>query len=175
MEAIYIPFLLRLPEHREIIEVNESLEGLETLTPVRGKLQVAHEGNYLNVSAKAETIITLTCDRCLKQYNYRLKLNVSELVWLDESANEPDSGPLERETLLEDLVETLSPQGYFDPNVWLYDQLCLAIPPRKLCEAKCPGIPVSNEDRTSGSEEMNHRPMDRRWEALEILKGQLPG
>lgn len=169
MEAIHIPWLLKLPEHTEVIQVNEFIAGLETLMPVRGRLQVTHQGNYLEVSAQAETIVTLTCDRCLKQYNHRLMLDASELVWLDESADELDEGPIERETALEDLVETLSPQGDFQPNTWLYEQLCLAIPPRQLCDQQCPGIPMTEQGSSSASQ------TDRRWEALKNLKGQLPG
>jgi uncharacterized protein len=169
MEAIHIPWLLKQPEHTNVIEVNECIAGLETLTPVRGRLQVTHQGNYLEVSAQAETIITLTCDRCLQQYNHRLKLDTSELIWLAESANQPDEGPLERETAFEDLVESLPPQGYFQPDTWLYEQLCLAIPPRKLCDGQCPGIPTTDKEKESAS------PTDRRWQALEALKGQFPG
>lgn len=168
MEAVHIPWLLKLPEHTDVIQVNEFLADLETLTPVRGCLQVTHQGNYLEVSAQTETIITLTCNRCLKQYNHRLTLETSELVWLDEAADQPDDGPLERETVLEELVEALPPQGYFQPDTWLYEQLCLAIPPRQLCDQQCPGIPLAdNTGRTSSK--------DRRWDALEALKRQLPG
>jgi uncharacterized protein len=167
MEAIHIPGLLKRPEQTDVIQFNEFLEGLESLTSVRGRLQVTHQGNYLEVSAKAETIITLTCDRCLQQYNHRLALDASEMVWLDESADQPDSGPLERETSLEELVETLPPQGYFQPDAWLYEQLCLAMPPRQLCDQNCPGIPINDEGSAS--------PKDRRWAALEALKRQLPG
>lgn len=166
MEAVYIPGLLKLPEQTDVIQVNEFLPDLETLTPVRGGLQVKHQGNYLEVSAQAETIITLACNRCLQQYNHRLTLDVSELVWLDEAADQKDQGVLERETPLEELVETLHPQGYFDPNSWLYEQLCLEIPPRQLCDANCPGIVIDENNTT--------KPTDRRWDALEILKGQLP-
>jgi uncharacterized protein len=128
---------------------------------------VRHQGNYLEVSAQAETIITLACDRCLQQYNHRLILDTSELVWLDELANQPDSGSLEQETLLEDLVETLPPQGHFQPDVWLYEQMCLAIPPRQLCDQQCPGIQITDQEKATQN--------DRRWDALEALKRQLPG
>ena len=167
MEAIHIPWLLKLPEHTDVIQINECLADLETLTPVRGRMQVTHKGNYLEVSAQAETIVTLTCDRCLQQYNHRLTVDTSELLWLDESADQPDQGPLERETPLEDLVETLLPNGYFYPDTWLYEQLCLTIPPRKLCEHECPGIMINDESASSKT--------DRRWQALEALKRQLPG
>lgn len=167
MEAIYIPGLLKLPEQTDVIEVNQCLADLETLTPVRGRVQVTHQGNYLEVLAEADTIITLTCHRCLQQYNHRLSVDVSELVWLDESANQTDYSSIEREVLLEDLVETLHPQGYFYPDTWLYEQLCLAIPLRQLCNAQCQGIQITDKGKAEST--------DRRWQALNILKGQLPG
>lgn len=167
MEAIYIPGLLKRREQTEDIQVNEFLPDLETLTPIRGQIKVTHRGNYLDVVVQAETIITLTCHRCLQQYNHRLTVNTSEIIWLDESAEEPDEGPLERETALEDLVESLSPQGYFAPDTWLYEQLCLAIPPRQLCDQQCPGVPIE--------ENKNGAATDRRWDALEALKRQFPG
>jgi len=169
MEAIHIPWLLKLPEQTDVIQVNEFLPDLATLTPVRGRLEVTHQGNYLEVGVQAETIVTLTCDRCLQQYNHRLAVEATEVLWLDESAQLPDSGPLERETALEDLVETLPPQGYFQPDAWIYEQICLALPPRQLCDQKCPGIAVDNNPAPSTTA------TDRRWEALEALKRQLPG
>lgn len=167
MEAIYIPRLTKAPERTEELQINEFVPGLETLTPVRGYLVVTHQGNYLEVKAKAETIITLTCHRCLQQYNHRLVLNTSELLWLDESAEQADDGPLERETALEDLVESLPPQGYFQPDTWLYEQLCLAIPPRQVCDQQCSGIQLTDSDEREPS-------ADRRWASLEALKRQLP-
>src|SRR5689334_8387011 len=119
MDAIYIPHLTNAPKQTEAIEIQEFLPGLETLTPVKGRLTVAHKGTYLEVSAQAEAIITLTCHRCLQQYNHRLVVKTSELIWLDEAANETDDVPLEREVAVEDLVETLPPNGYFYPDDWL--------------------------------------------------------
>ena len=58
MEAIYIPQLTKAPERTEVIPVEEFIAGLETLTPVRGQVRVHHQVNYLEVSGKAETIVT---------------------------------------------------------------------------------------------------------------------
>lgn len=167
MEPIYIPRLIKAPERTEVIPIDEFIPALETLTPVRGRIQISHKGNYLEVSVAAEAIVTLNCHRCLQQYNHRLSVKTSELIWLDESADQPDTGPLEKETPLEDLVETLPPQGYFDPDVWLYEQFCLAIPPRNLCDATCPGITQSDTN-------ISETPTDRRWAGLEAFKKQLP-
>jgi uncharacterized protein len=166
MEPIHIPRIAKAPEQKEVIQIQESIPDLQSLTPVRGQMIVKHRGNYLEVSGKAETIVTLTCHRCLQQYNYRLAIDTAEIIWLDEAANGPDTGPLERETSLEDLVETLPPQGYFQPDEWLYEQLCLAIPLRQLCDRNCLGVlpnPVNDMEST----------IDRRWQALEALKKQL--
>ena len=164
MEAVYIPQLLKAPEQTQVIDVQEFLPDLETLTPVRGRIRVQHHGNYLDVSAQAEAISTLTCHRCLQQYNHRLTVDTSEIIWLEEGS-QPDDVPLERELAWEDLVESLPPQGYFYPSEWLYEQLCLAIPQRQLCDAQCAGIQTTQETQQL---------VDQRWASLEALKKQLP-
>ncbi|UBF24787.1 YceD family protein [Kovacikia minuta CCNUW1] len=166
MEAIYIPRITRAPQQTEVIDFDEIIPGLETLTPVHGRLQVTHQGNYLEVSAQVETIITLTCHRCLQQYNYRLAIAPAELIWLDDTSNQADPVPLDQDISLDDLVETLPPNGYFDPTTWLYEQLCLEIPQRQLCDQACQGIPLPE---TSGVQPSG----DRRWASLEALKQQL--
>ncbi|MDJ0553581.1 MAG: YceD family protein [Microcoleaceae cyanobacterium MO_207.B10] len=165
MEAIYIPSLVKKPERTEIIQFQELMSELETLTPIRGYLQVTHHGNYLEVKSRAETIITLTCDRCLKQYNYKLVINPAELIWLNEIIVQKDLLHIEVENSVEDLVESLPPDGYFYPRDWVYEQLCLAIPPRKLCAENCQGIELSGNSSSSV--------LDSRWAALESIKNQL--
>jgi uncharacterized protein len=167
MEAIYIPQLLKAQQQTEVIQVEEFLPDLDTLTPVRGQVRVQHRGNFLEVSTQAETIITLTCNRCLKQYNHRLTVDISEIIWLDPAADQPDEGPIEREVAVEDLVEKLTPQGYFDPGEWLYQQLCLEIPQQQLCDSLCQGIQPATL-------EISEQTIDHRWASLEALKKQLP-
>lgn len=165
MEAIYIPQLLKARERTESLEIQEFIPGLETLTPVRGSMTVSHRGNFLEVSAKAETIVTLACDRCLKQYNHRLSLDTSEIIWLDSTAEGDRYLPLEREISVDDLSETLSPDGYFEPDTWLYEQLSLLMPMQQLCSPDC-------QPPTAAST-VGEPNIDRRWASLEVLKKQL--
>ncbi len=166
MEPIFIPNLAQAPQKSEEVEVKAFLAGLETLTPVRGKVRVEHHGNFLQVSCHAETIITCTCDRCLQQYNHRLVTNASEIIWLQEPEEENDEFNIEREVAMEDLVESVSPQGYFDVQEWLYQQLCLEIPQRQLCNLSCPGIQPQGQGETE-------TPVDSRWASLQALKNKL--
>lgn len=164
MRAIPIPQLLTAPCKTISLEVAEHLPPLETLTPVKGHVSVTHQGTYLDVKGQAEAIMTLECDRCLQSYNTRIQVDNSELVWLEEATPET---ALEKEVDLEDLVESLSPQGNFDPGEWLYEQMCLAIPQKQICRSDCEGIAFNNP--TEAAAEIDHR-----WSALSALKQQLP-
>ncbi|MBE9186082.1 DUF177 domain-containing protein [Microcoleus sp. LEGE 07076] len=170
METIYIPHLLTKSERKEVIDFEEFIPDLETLTPVRGRLQVTHQGNYLEVKAKAETIVTLTCHRCLKQYNHRLKLQSAEIIWLEEKLERQDLSSGEFEVDLEDLVENLSPTGDFSPSDWVYQQMCLELPHKQLCDTECPGIDLNDDAETESSKTLS----DSRWASLAALKQQLP-
>ncbi|MCG5061569.1 MAG: DUF177 domain-containing protein [Limnoraphis sp. WC205] len=171
MDAIYIPHLLKVPQRSLEFQFEEFLLELETLTPVRGRLRVTHQTTYIEVTAQAETIVTLTCHRCLKQYNHRLKVDTSEMIWLDVSAHQASVNALEVEMNVEDLVETLSPQGHFEPTDWLYQQLCLQTPLRQLCDGPCEPPQPTAKPTTTTSETS----VDSRWAALESLKQQLSG
>lgn len=166
MRAVHIPNLLKQPEKSQVIEVGEHLEDLETLTPVRGEIKVTHHGTYLEVQGQAETIVTLTCHRCLQNYNHRLQTSPRELIWLREAPAGEEDYPLEREVAAEDLVESLPPNGNFYPQDWLYQQLCLALPQQQLCQAECTGIEVSAAEAEAL--------VDQRWAALARLKARLP-
>ncbi len=164
IQPIYIPHLEKAPDKARVIDLDDHIKALETLTPVKGRLVVEHRGNFLEVTAEANAIMTLACDRCLQNYNSRVEVDTSEFIWLQDES--PDDYDLEREVAVDDLVETLPPQGHFDPQAWLYEQFCLALPQRKICNEDCAGI----EPKASESAQI-----DGRWAALSSLKQQLDG
>jgi uncharacterized protein len=163
LQPIYLPQLAKALDRTLAVEVEEYLADLDTLTPVQGRVQIVHQGNYLEVTGQAETIVTLVCDRCLQQYNHRLRVDCSEMIWLKHSPDEFQ--PLEQELEYEELVESLPPEGYFDPGGWLYEHLCLELPQQQLCQADCAGLQIQM-DRSSA--------VDQRWALLEKLRDQLP-
>lgn len=170
MEPLYLPQLANRQDRTLEVIVDQTISEFETLTPVRGKITVKHGGTYLEASAQAETIITLKCDRCLQQYNHKLILETSEIIWLEAESEEPAKRGLEVKNDLEDLVESLPPDGHFPPEAWLYEQLCLSLPLRRLCNQDCVGIiPVPAPIPPTPEVKV-----DRRWGALESLKDRLP-
>lgn len=169
MEEIHIPRLLSLPDRTEKLALSGRLPNLSTLTPIRGTLAVTHCRTYLEVRAQAETIVTLTCDRTLQQYNHRLSVDTSEIIWLSAAATtEADSAAKEVELSLDDLTESLPPNGYFDPQSWLYEQLCLALPLRQISEDSV-GVDCNYTDTVPDATSA----VDARWSALEAFKERL--
>ena len=164
MEKLYIPQIAKAVDATEEFEFKEFIEGLETLTPVQGFIAVHHVGSFLEIIAKASTIMTLTCDRTLVQFNYRLAIDTSEMICLAEPLPESEY-PKEREIETGDLVESLSPNGYFDPTTWLYEQLVLAIPYPKIA----PDAPALELTDTALNLDIS---VDKRWSVLSSL--QLP-
>ncbi|BAY52475.1 hypothetical protein NIES2134_124550 [Thermostichus vulcanus NIES-2134] len=152
-----IPELLRLPAQTYEWQVDTHFPDLPTLTPVQGMVAATHRHTYLELRASVQTIVTLSCDRCLQYYNHRLECTTSELIWLAESpASQPD----------DDLVETAPATGRIDLGDWLYQQLCLALPYPKYCDPNCGGIhpPIPAEPS-----------VDHRWAMLAQLQSALEG
>jgi uncharacterized protein len=151
---------LRLLAEGRTWSVDQPIAGLSSLTPVRGQLQALHHGTVLEVEGRAETILTLCCDRCLQTYNHALSAAAREL--LEISAMDPR----EEEVVVaaEDPVERLDPSGSFDPERWLFEQLSLQLPLVNRCGADCPGPPLPRED--AGGESG----IDPRWAALRSLR-----
>ncbi|MCP9848248.1 DUF177 domain-containing protein [Cyanobium sp. Morenito 9A2] len=145
--------------------VDQPLDDLDSLTPVRGELEARHQGTVLEVRARAETIVNLCCDRCLGSYNHPLATDSHELIELGEPRDETGA-VLELDSDVP--LETLDPRSSFDPARWLFEQLHLQLPLRNDCGLDCPGPdlpgkapPAGHPSSTGGG--------DPRWAALRNL------
>ena len=158
-------------------QIEQTIAGLASLTPVRGQLTVEHQGTVLAVKGHAETIVTLCCDRCLQHFNHALQASADEAIWLGEpdhgAAGQPEAHVLEVDvgrwlasgapTASDDseTCEQLNPRGLFDPEHWVFEQLSLQLPLVNHCGSECPGPATWSSDGRGG---------DPRWAALGKLK-----
>ena len=154
---------LRLQAAGRLWQVDQPVEGLASLTPVRGSLEARHHGTVLELRAQVSTIVTLCCDRCLQHYNQPLTAEVEELVEIrpqDDPATflgDPD----DLAPAGDDLDDRLDAEGRFNPERWLFEQLSLQLPLVNRCGPHCPGPATWSSEPTSG---------DPRWAALQRLK-----
>ena len=146
---------LRLLERGRRWCVNQEIDGLESLTPVRGQVQVLHHGGVLEVSGDAETIVTLCCARCLQHFNHPLKAEARELLEIDAGQASETMGLVSA-----DYDDRLDPLGDFDPQRWIFEQLSLRLPLVNRCGSDCPGPDRWSSDSANG---------DPRWAALRQL------
>lgn len=170
LRAVPIQELRPLAEGRSWA-VDQHLDGLSSLTPVRGRVRAVHRGSVLEVEGEAETIVTLCCDRCLQQYNHPLGFRTRELLWLEDPAaaeipvglgQEGDAVlAIAGDDLPEDLGEGIDPSGSFDPGHWTFEQLSLRLPLVNRCGADCSGPASWGHGGETG---------DPRWSALAALR-----
>jgi uncharacterized protein len=160
LSAVPIQELRTLGASGRLWGVDRRLDGLETLTPVRGWVQAIHRGEVLEVSGEADTIVTLCCDRCLQPYNHPLHCRTTELIQLEDPLAVTDD-PATR-AAADDLSERLDPRGRFDPAQWVYEQLCLRLPLVNRCGGHCPGPDLPPPDAADA--------IDPRWAALHRLR-----
>ena len=125
---------LRLLQGGRRWSVHQEIEELETLTPVRGYVQVHHHGGVLEVRGQAETIVTLCCARCLQHFNHPLSASAQELLEIDASLAAETMGLASAQC--DDRLDSV---GLFDPQRWIFEQLSLQLPLVNRCGSDCPG------------------------------------
>lgn len=161
LTPIRLEDLQRAPQRTRILEFKQFFPEFDSLIPVEGRVRIAHRGHFLEAEAWANTIVTLTCHRCLQQFNHRLQLHFEEILMI-EAVSEADL-PQDMEIEPEDLTERIAPWDAFDVQDWIYQHLHLGVPPRLACEGNCPGMGV-----TATEEPLP----DPRWAALRSLQQQ---
>ena len=180
LSAIPILELKALQDGRQW-QIDQKLEHLPSLTPVRGRVRAVHRGNVLEVEGEASTIVTLCCDRCLQDFNQALSCRNRELIWLGESSRADgvdEDVVLESAAQLLDLeadafTESLDPHGDFDPAHWIFEQLHLLLPVVNHCGELCPGPNLAGAtargNAAAEGDSPDGGPIDPRWAALKQL------
>ena len=96
-------------------QIEQTIAGLDSLTPVRGQVSARHHGSVLEVEGEAETIVTLCCDRCLQHFNQPLQASVHELL---ELAGGDEAEAADLTALAGTAAETGAPTARCMPTGW---------------------------------------------------------
>ncbi len=159
IHPIRLEDLQKAPQRTQTLDFKQFFPGFESLIPVEGGARVSHRGHFLEAEGWANTIITLTCHRCLQQFNHRLQIHFDEILMI-EAISEADL-PQEMEIEPEDLSERIAPWDAFDVQDWIYQHLHLQLPSRLACQEDCPGMGVTATEAPLP---------DPRWAALRSLQ-----
>lgn len=159
LRRVFLPELAKL-RHGKCRHLHCRPSGLDTTAPVRETLKVRHGRTVPIAEGVMGTWIHLQCDRCLRSSTHHLHRTSQEVLWLlqPSPAHHHNPSPQGGSSL-----EVTDAHGPFDPEQWLYGQLCLALPRRTICSEADPAIHRTSTDVTSQAP---------RWQVLTTLNGQ---
>ena len=160
---------LKLIAEPKTWQINLYLDNLPSLTPIRGFITAAHLGNRLNIKAKINTIITLRCDRCLKNYNQELYYDSEEIILIIEE--NPTKEINETKELKYDLIERMHKNEKFNPKAWVFEQMSLQLPLLSTCGTDCKGPDYQSKEEGIGISQTGDSDIsiDPRWNELKKL------
>ena len=154
----------------------ETIEDLGAVKPVLGDLVVSASSTGIKIHGNVQTLLKLTCHRCLQPYFLNINVALDEFfVEAKQENREPEHYPRERELLARDFVEELSEDGVLDITDLVYQAVTLATPVSCLCGDNCPGPAFPEGQAESGSlaaskDAGSHKNrIDPRWKNLKTL------
>lgn len=174
---ISIDELRGLPQQKLNLNFRENIEELPAVKPVLADLVLSATSTGIKVSGTVQTLLKLTCDRCLSPYflNISIPLDDFFVEHRDCDLDALSRSPRERELTAQDFVEELSDEGVLDITDLVYQAVTLATPVSCLCGDDCPGPAFPHGEPESGSlatskESQNHQDrIDPRWKNLKTL------
>jgi uncharacterized protein len=135
--------------------------------PVKGHVRLMRTNRSLLVKGTINTVVELTCSRCLGQFECPLKLNIEEEYYPTTDVNtgaplpvpdEPGSFTIDENHIL-DLTEAVRQYAL------------LAIPMKPLCKEDCAGLcPICGKNLNQGPCGCPPPERDLRWAELSRLK-----
>ncbi len=170
---INIDDLRAVPQQRLNLSFKESFEGLDAVKPVLGEFTVSANVTGIRLNGVVQTLLKLTCHRCLRPYFLSLNIPVDE--WFPEWTPQSKDVKREHELLAEDFVECLGQDGTLDIGDVVYQAVTLATPVSCLCGDNCPGPAFPSNEAKSGSLASDKEGLERsamidpRWKNLKSL------
>ena len=134
MRAIDVRDLLAHPGASTAERLEEPVDGLGNElvevpedAPVAGELLLEHVVEGIFVSGPLRGPLTLTCARCLKEFDAAVRgRRAGAVTWLSPTADSDDYA--------------LDPEGELDPEPIVRDAVVLALPFSPLCRPDCMGL-----------------------------------
>ena len=128
------------------VHFEEKIEGLNCVAPIIGDLTALSLGEFVEVRGNVKGIVTLECDLCLKEFEYKFDFDIDEMF--AKSALLEDYG---QETELKDGQFVTDLQGSDEIDIYdlLYQSVILNLPNKKVCGINCNGDKFLKEENLS--------------------------
>lgn len=116
------------------IDFAENIEDIPSKEPVKAHLKIKSLGDFIEITGNVKANLTLECDLCLKEFEYKLDEDIDEMF--AKNALQEEYG---QETEIKDgqFVTDLEGQNEIDICDLLYQSVILNIPNKKVCGINC--------------------------------------
>ena len=116
------------------IDFAEVIEDVPSKEPVKAHLKIKSLGDFIEITGNVKANLTLECDLCLKEFEYKLDEDIDEMF--AKNALQEEYG---QETEIKDgqFVTDLEGQNEIDICDLLYQSVILNIPNKKVCGINC--------------------------------------
>ncbi len=152
----------------EFSEANPSIK--ELAAGIEGSAQFIRTKSGILVLASADTSVRCICSRCLQEFSTPAHITIEE-----EFLQTTDAETGVKVTLDGNEESfTISSQNELDLTESVRQYAILAIPIKPLCKEDCRGLCQScGKNLSEGTCTCKAEPGDRRWEALEGIRGKV--
>lgn len=116
------------------IDFDEVIEDIPSKEPVKAHLKIKSLGYFIEITGNVKANLTLECDLCLKEFEYKLNEEIDEMF--AKNALQEEYG---QETEIKDgqFVTDLEGKNEIDIYDLLYQSVILNIPNKKVCGINC--------------------------------------
>jgi uncharacterized protein len=141
-------------------DLGTEVAGIPADAPLEADLLLESVVEGILVTGRVRGRMQLRCARCLKEFEERLEVDVSEM-FVRAPDPEGDDYPLD-------------PEGFLAPEQMVRDTVGLELPFSPLHSPDCMGLcPVCGGDRNLGECPGDHPQVDARWNALDQVLDRL--
>ncbi len=116
------------------IDFDEVIEDIPSKEPVKAHLKIKSLGDFIEITGNVKANLTLECDLCLKEFEYKINEEIDEMF--AKNALQEEYG---QETEIKDgqFVTDLEGKNEIDIYDLLYQSVILNIPNKKVCGINC--------------------------------------
>lgn len=127
-------------------DFSQNIEGIDSVGPISAELTLKSLGDFIEVSGNVKGILKLTCDLCLKEFEYNLDFDLDEIF-----AKHALLDNYGQETEIKDgqFITDLNGEDKIDIYDLLYQSVILNLPNKKVCGINCNGDNFLKEEELS--------------------------
>ena len=121
------------------INFEDFIEEINSNEPIKATLNAFSLGEFIEIKGHVQGCVTLECDLCLEEFEYKLDFDINELFAKNVLMTDTEESGVEIELKEGQFVTDLKGAKDIDIYDLLYQSVILDFPNKKVCGINCKG------------------------------------